>query len=54
MSRITFCLSCICMFTTHLLDLRWGSDPPAGARVPVVDVFYIDGERSWISSFGTF
>jgi hypothetical protein len=27
--------------------------PPMGARVPTVDIFYIDGGCSWISSSGT-
>jgi hypothetical protein len=53
-SRITFCLSCLCRFTTHLLDPGWGLDlPPVGARVPAVDIFYVDGGCSWISSSGT-
>jgi hypothetical protein len=52
-SRITFCLSCLCMFTTHLLDPGWGPDPPAGARVPAVDVFYVDGGCSRIFSSDT-
>jgi hypothetical protein len=41
MNRITFCLSCIYRFITYLLDLGWGPDPPSGARVPAVDVFYV-------------
>jgi hypothetical protein len=55
MSRITFCLSYLCKFTTHLLDPRWGPNPPplAGARVPIVDVFYVDGGRSRVSSSDT-
>jgi hypothetical protein len=48
-SRITFCLSCLCRFTPHLLYPGWGPDPPVGARVSVIDVFYVDGGCSWIS-----
>jgi hypothetical protein len=52
-SKITFCLSYLGRFTTHLLDPIWGSEPPVGVRVPTIDVFYVDGGRSWISSSGT-
>jgi hypothetical protein len=31
-SRIIFCLSCQCRFTTHLLHLESRPDPSAGAR----------------------
>jgi hypothetical protein len=55
MRRITFCLSCLCRFITHLLNPGWGPDPPppCGARVPTVDDLYVDGQHSRISSFGT-
>jgi hypothetical protein len=48
MSRITFCLSYPCRFTTHLSNPRWGPDPPTGAWGPAIDVFSIDAGRSRI------
>jgi hypothetical protein len=36
------------------LGSRMGTGPPPlGARVPAVDIFYVDGGCSWISSSGT-
>jgi hypothetical protein len=37
-SKITFYLSCLCMFTTHLLDPGWTLYPPRGPR-PTFDIF---------------
>jgi hypothetical protein len=31
---LLFCLSCLCRFTTHLLDHIWGPDPLQGPRCP--------------------
>jgi hypothetical protein len=55
MSRITFCLSCLCRFTTHLLDPGWGLTPPCGGlpRGPQSTFLSVDGGRSRIFSSGT-
>jgi hypothetical protein len=34
------------------LGSHMGTRPPAGARVPAINVFYVDGGRFWIFSFG--
>jgi hypothetical protein len=54
MSRITFCLSCLCSFTIHLLDPGWGLDPPPCRGQGVRQQhFYVDSGCSRISSSGT-
>jgi hypothetical protein len=40
------------VYNTPLVS-RIGTRPPAGAKVPIVDIFYVDGGRSQISSSST-
>jgi hypothetical protein len=48
-SRITFCLSCLCRFTPHLLYPRWGPDPPLWGQGCPSSMFFmlmVDAPRS--------